>query len=138
MSTSGFYHWMSRPASATAARREALTGRMKHFFTASDGTYGYRRVHADLAGEGTECSPELVRQIIRHDLDRAPPFPGRRRRRPQSPPATRARRPRRRSVARPSRGSKQARSIRSSRGRWKEPPTGSVTSSRDGIHTGSP
>ena len=65
MSTSGFYHWLSRPASATAARREALTGRVKHFFTASDGTYGYRRVHADLADEGTDCSPELVRQIMR-------------------------------------------------------------------------
>jgi transposase InsO family protein len=65
VSTSGFYHWLSRPASATAARREALTGRVKHFFTASDGTYGYRRVHADLADEGTDCSPELVRQIMR-------------------------------------------------------------------------
>jgi hypothetical protein len=38
---------------------------VKHFFTASDGTYGYRRVHADLADEGTGCSPELVRQIMR-------------------------------------------------------------------------
>ena len=38
---------------------------MKHFFAASDGTYGYRRIHADLADEHTECSPELVRQIMR-------------------------------------------------------------------------
>ncbi|MEO7018065.1 MAG: IS3 family transposase [Leifsonia sp.] len=65
VSTSGFYHWLSRPQSATAARREALTARVEHFFSASDGTYGYRRVHADLADEGTECSPELVRQIMR-------------------------------------------------------------------------
>lgn len=65
VSTSGFYHWRARPKSATAARREALTARVEHFFTASDGTYGYRRIHADLAGEGTECSPELVRQIMR-------------------------------------------------------------------------
>jgi transposase InsO family protein len=35
------------------------------FFDDSDGTYGYRRIHADLADEGTECSPELVRQIMR-------------------------------------------------------------------------
>lgn len=64
VSTSGFYHWLSRPTSATTARREALTARVRHFFEASDGTYGYRRVHADLADEGTECSPELVRQIM--------------------------------------------------------------------------
>ena len=65
VSTSGFYHWLSRPQSATAARREALTSRVKHFFKATDGTYGYRRIHADLAAEDTECSPELVRQIMR-------------------------------------------------------------------------
>ena len=65
VSTSGFYHWVVRPQSATSARREALTARIKHFFTESDGTYGYRRVHVDLTEEGTECSPELVRQIMR-------------------------------------------------------------------------
>jgi putative transposase len=65
VSTSGFYHWLRRPQSATAARREALTARVCAFFAASDETYGYRRVHADLADEGTECSPELVRQIMR-------------------------------------------------------------------------
>ncbi|MGK2874309.1 MAG: IS3 family transposase [Nocardioides sp.] len=65
VSTSGFYHWLSRPQSATVARREALTARVEAFFAASDGTYGYRRIHADLAEEGTECSPELVRQIMR-------------------------------------------------------------------------
>lgn len=65
VSTSGFYHWASRPTSATAARREALTVKIRGFFHASHGTYGYRRIHADLAEEGTECSPELVRQIMR-------------------------------------------------------------------------
>ncbi len=65
VSTSGFYHWLSAPQSATAARREALTTRVQVFFEASDGTYGYRRIHADLADEGTQCSPELVRQIMR-------------------------------------------------------------------------
>ena len=65
VSTSGFYHWLTRPQSATAARRQVLTARLKHFFDASDGTYGYRRIHADLACEGTEYSPELVRQIMR-------------------------------------------------------------------------
>jgi putative transposase len=65
VSTSGFYHWLARPQSVTAASREALTVRVRHFFKAADGTYGYRRIHADLADENTECSPELVRQTMR-------------------------------------------------------------------------
>ncbi len=65
VSRSGFYHWRSRPVSATAARRGMLTERIQHYFAASDETYGYRRIHVDLAAEGTECSPELVRQIMR-------------------------------------------------------------------------
>lgn len=67
VSTSGFYHWLSRPQSATAARRQALAARVNHFFTDTKGTYGYRRIHADLVDEGTECSPELVRQIMRDE-----------------------------------------------------------------------
>ena len=66
VSTSGFYHWATRPQSATAARRQGLTARIQYFFEESEGTYGYRRIHADLAAEQTECSPELVRQIMRH------------------------------------------------------------------------
>lgn len=67
VSRSGFYNWLSRPQSATAARRQALADRVRDFFKASDGTYGYRRIHADLNVEGTECSPELVRQIMRDE-----------------------------------------------------------------------
>ena len=67
VSTSGFYNWLSRPQSATAARREELAGRIRHFFEESQGTYGYRRIHADLACEGRQCSPELVRQIMRDE-----------------------------------------------------------------------
>ena len=65
VSKSGFYHWLARPQSATSARREALTARIHHFFEESEGTYGYRRIHVDVAEENTECSPELVRQIMR-------------------------------------------------------------------------
>jgi len=35
-----------------------------HFFEDSDGACGYRRIHADLADDSTECSPELVHQIM--------------------------------------------------------------------------
>jgi hypothetical protein len=38
--------------------------RIRHYFEASDGTYGYRRIHADLVDESRECSPELVRHIL--------------------------------------------------------------------------
>lgn len=65
VSSSGYYHWRARPQSATAARRAQLTEQIRGFFEASDGTYGYRRIHADLADAGIVCSPELVRQIMR-------------------------------------------------------------------------
>ncbi len=32
VSTSGFYHWATRPQSATSARRQALTARIQHYF----------------------------------------------------------------------------------------------------------
>lgn len=76
VSTSGFYHWKQRPQSATAARREVLAERVRHFFDGADGTYGYRRIHADLRAEGIECSPELVGQVmLREDLVACQPRP---------------------------------------------------------------
>ena len=66
VSTSGFYGWIKRPQSDTAAHREQLAERIHHFFEVLDRTYGYRRIHADLACKGTECSPEFGRQIM-HD-----------------------------------------------------------------------
>ena len=67
VSTSGFYHWRTRAQSATVARRETLLARIRHYFEESDGTYGYRRIHADLTAEQTQCSPELVRQLMRQE-----------------------------------------------------------------------
>ncbi|WP_156520580.1 IS3 family transposase [Rhodococcus sp. EPR-157] len=76
VSTSGFYHWRSRPQSATSKRRDALAGQIRIFFDAAHGTYGYRRIHADLRAAGVECSPELVRSIMReHDLVPCQPRP---------------------------------------------------------------
>ncbi|MBT2273598.1 IS3 family transposase [Rhodococcus qingshengii] len=69
VSTSGFYHWRSRPQSATSKRRDVLAQRIRLFFDAAHGTYGYRRIHADLRAGGIECSPELVRSIMReHEM----------------------------------------------------------------------
>jgi transposase InsO family protein len=65
VSRSGFYDWRDRPASATAERREELKLLIVKSFKDSDATYGYRRVHADLAGWGVPCGPELARSLMR-------------------------------------------------------------------------
>ncbi|MGA9872594.1 MAG: IS3 family transposase [Rhodococcus sp. (in: high G+C Gram-positive bacteria)] len=76
VSTSGFYNWKSRPQSATAIRRDVLAERIRVFFELSHGTYGYRRIHADLRAAQIECSPELVRSIMRaEDLVPCQPRP---------------------------------------------------------------
>jgi transposase InsO family protein len=65
ISKSGFYHWRSRPESATAQRRAGLRLLIGHFFKESDGTYGYRRIAAQLARCGIAAGAELVRQLMR-------------------------------------------------------------------------
>jgi putative transposase len=65
VSTSGYYEWRGRPRSATAIRREYLHLLVKRIFDDSDETYGYRRVHAQLARQGEHCTPELVRSVMR-------------------------------------------------------------------------
>lgn len=65
VSRSGFYEWRDRPASATYQRRAELKLIITKSFEDSDGTYGYRRVHADLADWGVPCGPELVRRLMR-------------------------------------------------------------------------
>lgn len=65
VSSSGFYEWRSRPASATAQRREHLATVIAAVFADSDGTYGYRRVHAVLARSGIPAGLELVRAVMR-------------------------------------------------------------------------
>jgi transposase InsO family protein len=65
VSTSGFYDWATRAASATARRRQVLAAMIVHIFTEHDGTYGYRRVHAVLARRGYACHPETVRDLMR-------------------------------------------------------------------------
>ncbi|WP_440581831.1 IS3 family transposase [Streptomyces djakartensis] len=78
VSRSGFYEWRSRPLSATARRREDLKLLITKSFEDSDGTYGYRRVHADLSAWGVSCGPELVRDLMRElDLQACQPRPWR-------------------------------------------------------------
>ena len=45
---SGYYEWRRRPPSARAVRHAWLTEQIQAVHTASRGTYGIRRVHAEL------------------------------------------------------------------------------------------
>ncbi|MEV0624002.1 IS3 family transposase [Nonomuraea sp. NPDC050404] len=65
VSSSGYYEWRDRPASATAQRRTLLAALVAEIFAGSHETYGYRRVHAALARRGEHCSAELVRALMR-------------------------------------------------------------------------
>jgi putative transposase len=64
VSRSGFYDWKSRPESATAKRQRVLGLLIQRIFDDSDGTYGYRRIAAQLARQGTVAGPELVRKLM--------------------------------------------------------------------------
>ena len=65
VSKSGFYEWRSRPESITAKRQQKLGLIIRRIFEDSDGTYGYRRIAAVLARQGTVAGPELVRKLMR-------------------------------------------------------------------------
>jgi len=65
VSRSGFHEWRDRAESATAQRQERLKILIRHVFTDSDGTYGYRRLHAQLVRMGVDVGDELVRRLMR-------------------------------------------------------------------------
>ena len=78
VSKSGYYEWKTSPASATEERREYLKGVITKIFDESDGTYGYRRIHAELLRRGEQAGPELVRALMRQlDLVACQPKPWR-------------------------------------------------------------
>ncbi|MGW6216343.1 IS3 family transposase [Streptomyces sp. NPDC055109] len=65
VSTSGYYHWRSRPLSATAKRRAELRAVILQVFSDSHETYGYRRVHAALQRMNVQAGAELVHALRR-------------------------------------------------------------------------
>jgi putative transposase len=65
VSRSGYYDWRSRPESATAQRREELKQLIGKAFDMSDGTYGHRRIQAQLDRWGVTVGLELVRRLMR-------------------------------------------------------------------------
>ena len=61
----GYYRYRNRPLSATRMRRQWLTGLIREVHVASRGTYGSRRVHAELTlGMGIKVSERLVAVLM--------------------------------------------------------------------------
>ncbi len=73
VSRSGFHAWLSRPPSARAVADEALTGRIRASFVASDRTYGARRVWHDVLAEGASCGLHHVERLMQTEALRARP-----------------------------------------------------------------
>jgi putative transposase len=64
VSESGFWAWRSRPACARARRDAALCPRIMQSHTASDGTYGVPRVHADLVESDPSVGTRTVARLM--------------------------------------------------------------------------
>jgi putative transposase len=75
VSRSGYCEWKTRPESATAKRRELLKVKITALFEADNEEYGCRRVHRALVRGGGQCSPGLVRRLMR-ELGPEPCQPG--------------------------------------------------------------
>ena len=65
VSRSGYYEWRGRAPSSSAMRRDRLAVLVRWSFDRSDGTYGYRRVHADLVRHQVVADDETIRLIMR-------------------------------------------------------------------------
>lgn len=66
VSTSGYYDWQDRPPAAHTLADAALTETVREIHTSSYGTYGARRVHAELRlGHGVRCGRKRVERLMR-------------------------------------------------------------------------
>lgn len=66
VSVSGYYGWLDRPPSARAIRHVWLTELITKIHADSRGSYGARRVHAELAlGHGIAVGHEAVAMLMR-------------------------------------------------------------------------
>jgi HTH-like domain len=65
VSRSGYYGWAARGPSARAVTDVAMTERIREIHCESDGTYGSRRVHAQLRREGVEINKKRVERLMR-------------------------------------------------------------------------
>ena len=65
VSASGYYAWAVRPVSARATADAALMEQIRVIHTRSRGTYGERRVHAELAALGVHVGRKRVARLMR-------------------------------------------------------------------------
>lgn len=65
VSTSGYYAWRGREASARQREDEALKARIRAIHARSRGTYGAPRVHAELVDQGVGVGPKRVARLMR-------------------------------------------------------------------------
>jgi putative transposase len=65
VSPSGYWAWRKRDCSAHARADAHLTERIVAIHTASRGTYGVPRIHAELASVGTRCGRKRVARLMR-------------------------------------------------------------------------
>lgn len=65
VSRSGYHTWKDPELGPAEVRRLELATVVSAAFEHSDGTYGYRRVHAQLARWGRTADPETVRKLMR-------------------------------------------------------------------------
>lgn len=67
VSRGGYYAWLHRQASQRSLDNNALLKRIKNIHTASQQTYGYPRVHAELKRQGLTCGKHRVARIMREN-----------------------------------------------------------------------
>ena len=65
VSRSGYYAWAARPPAARTVENAALVEEIRRVHAESDGTYGSRRVHAQLRREGHEVNLKRVERLMR-------------------------------------------------------------------------
>jgi putative transposase len=80
VSRAGFYTWLRRSPSRRLRDDEILSTKVRESFTASDRTYGARRVWHDLLAEGFLCGLHRIERLMKAQALRARP---RRRRLPR-------------------------------------------------------
>jgi len=64
VSRSGYYDWLSRPASAAQRRRAELTERIRRAHQESRQLYGSPRVHAELKAQGVSVCRDTVARLM--------------------------------------------------------------------------
>jgi putative transposase len=65
VSASGYYAWATRPASARATADADLSAQIRAIHERSRGTYGERRVHAELSAAGIHVGRKRITRLMR-------------------------------------------------------------------------